>query len=165
MRRRCASSHRCAAWAKRGEQAVVVVSGRNARRVLHGALNASSGEMALLIRERSRGDACLAFVETLGQVHADVPKLLIWDNAPPHHPKRVVAAAEAAHIFTAFLPFRAQNSCHVKICGDRPKPWWRPTGSIPACRTSPSAHSPGCMHSRPTIASAKAACFPQSSSG
>jgi transposase len=36
-----------------------------------------------------------------------VPKLLIWDNAPPHHPKRVLAAAEAAHITIAWLPFRA----------------------------------------------------------
>jgi transposase len=70
-------------------------------------LNAASGETALLIRERSHGDDCLAFVEALGQVHPDVPKLLIWDNAPPHHPKRVVAAAEAAHIAIAFLPFRA----------------------------------------------------------
>jgi transposase len=36
-----------------------------------------------------------------------VPKLLIWDNAPPHHPKRVRAAAEAAHITIAWRPFRA----------------------------------------------------------
>jgi transposase len=36
-----------------------------------------------------------------------VPKLLVWDNAPPHHPKRVAAAAEAAHITIAWLPFRS----------------------------------------------------------
>jgi hypothetical protein len=72
-----------AAWAKRGEQAVVVVSGRNARRVVHGALNAASGALALLVRERSRGDDCLAFVEALGRIHRGVPKLLVWDDAPP----------------------------------------------------------------------------------
>lgn len=95
------------AWAQRGEQAVVVVSGRNSRRVVHGALNAATGELVTLIRERSRQDDCLAFVETLGQVRPDVPKLLVWDNAPPHHPKRVQVAAAAAHITIAWLPFRA----------------------------------------------------------
>ncbi|MGZ6389089.1 MAG: transposase, partial [Ktedonobacterales bacterium] len=60
-----------------------------------------------------RQDDCLAFVEQLGQVHPDVPKLLIWDNAPPHHPKRVREAAERAHITIAWLPFRAPelNPC------------------------------------------------------
>ncbi len=35
------------------------------------------------------------------------PSASIWDNAPPHHPKRVAAAAEAAHITSAWLPFRS----------------------------------------------------------
>jgi transposase len=88
----------------------VVISGRNPRRVLHGALNAAPSELVSLIRERSRQDDCAAFVEALGQVRPDVPKLLVWDNAPPHHPKKVQAAAAAAHItltFLTFLPFRA----------------------------------------------------------
>jgi transposase len=96
-----------AAWARRGQQQIVVISGRNARRVVHGALNAATGDLVTLIRERSRQDDCVAFVEALGQLRPQVPKLLIWDNAPPHHPKRVLAAAEAAHITLAFLPFRA----------------------------------------------------------
>ena len=96
-----------AAWAKRGEQRVVVVSGRTARRVVHGALEAATGEFVALIRERSRQDDCAAFVEALGRVRPAVPKLLVWDNAPPHHPKRVQAAAAAANIQLAFLPFRA----------------------------------------------------------
>jgi transposase len=40
-------------------------------------------------------------------VRPEVPKLLVWDNAPPHHPKRVQAMAETAHITLAFLPFRS----------------------------------------------------------
>lgn len=32
---------------------------------------------------------------------------MVWDNAPPHHPKLVRQAAEVAHIQIAFLPFRA----------------------------------------------------------
>jgi len=58
-------------------------------------------------RERSRQDDGIAFLEALGQVRPNVPKLLIWDNAPPHHPRRVLAAAAAAHITIAWLPFRA----------------------------------------------------------
>ena len=96
-----------AAWARRGEQQVVVVSGRNARRVVHGALDIATGELVTLVRERSRQDDCAAFVEALGAIRPDVPKLLVWDNAPPHHPKTVQAAAQAAGIALAFLPFRA----------------------------------------------------------
>jgi transposase len=102
-----------ATWAKRGHPANVVLSGRNARRVIHGALNAATGELVQLVRERSRQDDCLAFVERLAQTRPDVPKLLIWDNAPPHHPKRVREAAERAHITIAWLPFRSPelNPC------------------------------------------------------
>ena len=95
------------AWAKRGEPAVVLISGRNARRVLHGALNAATGELVQLVRERSRQDDCAAFVEALGPLRPTVPKRLIGDTAPPHHPKRVLAAAEAVHMTIVWLPFRA----------------------------------------------------------
>jgi transposase len=96
-----------ASWARRGQQRVVVITGRNGRRVIHGALNAATGELVEVVRERSRQDDCIAFIEYLGRVRPDVPKLLIWDNAPPHHPKRVLAAAAAAHITIAWLPFRS----------------------------------------------------------
>jgi transposase len=96
-----------ASWAKRGQQRQVVISGRNGRRVIHGALNARSGELVELVRERSRQDDCIAFLERLGQTRPQVPKLLIWDNAPPHHPKRVHAAAEQAQVTLAWLPFRS----------------------------------------------------------
>lgn len=118
---------RCA-WTRRGEVARVVISGRNARRVLHGALNAATGDLALLVRERSRQDDCLAFIEALGRIRPDVPKLLIWDNAPPHHPKRVLAAAEAAHITIAWLPFRAPE---LMACEDL---WQRLKGVVAANR-------------------------------
>ncbi len=94
-----------ASWAKRGQQREVVISGRNGRRVIHGALNAQTGELVDLVRERRRQDDGSAFLERLGQVRPEVPKLLIWDNAPPHHPKRALAAAQAAHVPIAWLPF------------------------------------------------------------
>jgi transposase len=96
-----------ACWAKRGEQREVVISGRNGRREIHGGLNMRTGELVRVVRERSRQDDCIAFLEGLALVRPHVPKLLIWDNAPPHHPKRVQARADAAHIQLAFLPFRS----------------------------------------------------------
>jgi transposase len=118
---------RCA-WAKRGEQAIVVISGRNARRVIHGAINVRTGELAHIVRERSRQDDCIAFITALGQHDPDVPTLLIWDNAPPHHPTRVRQAAAEAGVEIAWLPFRAPelNPCEdlwrvlkAKVAGNR----------------------------------------------
>lgn len=96
-----------ASWSKRGEPARVVISGRNKRRAILGALNATTGELVHTLRERCRTDDVLAGVEALGAVRPDVPKLLIWDNAPPHMPHRVRDAAREAGITVAFLPFRS----------------------------------------------------------
>jgi transposase len=96
-----------AGWCKRGEPARVVISGRNKRRTILGALQVSTGELVRTVRERCRTDDVLAAVERLGAVRPEVPKLLIWDNAPPHTPLRVRTAAHAAGITVAFLPFRS----------------------------------------------------------
>jgi transposase len=96
-----------AGWSKRGEPAVVLISGRNTRRTILGALQVRTGELVTTVRERCRTDDVLTAVQTLGAVRPEVPKLLIWDNAPPHHPHRVRDAAQAAGITLAFLPFRA----------------------------------------------------------
>ncbi len=107
-----------AAWAQRGEPADVVLSGRNSRRVVHGALNAATGEFVHLIRERNRQDDCLAFIEEFGQRRPDVPKLLIWDNAPPHHPRRVLEAAARAHITRLpGCPSARPSSPPARTCG------------------------------------------------
>lgn len=96
-----------AGWARVGQQAEVPISGRNARRTVFGALAAATGQLVRLVRDRGRTADAVAFVEALGAVRPGVPKLLVWDNAPPHHPKRVKAAAEAAGVELAFLPFRS----------------------------------------------------------
>jgi transposase len=96
-----------AGWSKRGEPARVVISGRNTRRTLLGAMHTSSGELVWTVRERCRTDDVLAAITALGVVRPAVPKLLIWDNAPPHKPHRVREAAQEAGITLAFLPFRA----------------------------------------------------------
>ena len=96
-----------AAWSPAGQPTSVVISGRNARRTILGALNVGTGELVAIPRPRCRTDDILALVEAVGAVRPDRPKLLIWDNAPPHHPHRVRDAAQAATITLAFLPFRS----------------------------------------------------------
>lgn len=96
-----------AGWSHRGEPAVVTISGRNQRRTILGVLNATSGELVATVRERCRTDDVLAAVEALGAVRPATPKLLIWDNAPPHMPRPVRETAQNAGITIACLPFRS----------------------------------------------------------
>ena len=96
-----------ASWSRVGHPARVTISGRTARRTLFGALKVATGELVCLPLLRARTDDLVTAVTALGRVRPGVPKLLIWDNAPPHHPHRVRDAATAAGITLAFLPFRA----------------------------------------------------------
>jgi len=102
-----------AAWARRGEQAVVTISGRNARRVLHGALNIVTGEMVRVVRERNRGADSAALVAALAAQTPAGRSLLVWDNAPPHHTRLARETAEATGITILPLPFRSPelNPC------------------------------------------------------
>ncbi|HEY3110016.1 MAG TPA: transposase, partial [Chloroflexota bacterium] len=108
-----------AAWAPRGRQATVVISGRNARRALHGALNVRTGELVRVVTARGRGDDVAAAVAALGAGRPGVRKLLVWDNAPPPHTRPPREAAAAAGIELAFLPFRSPE---LNPCEDL----WRP---------------------------------------
>lgn len=96
-----------AGWSQVGHPALVTISGRNARRTLFGALNVTTGELVCLPLRRCRTDEVVTAVTALGQIRPGAPKLLIWDNAPPHHPHRVRDAATDAGIVLAFLPFRS----------------------------------------------------------
>lgn len=106
-----------AAWAKRGEQAEVTISGRNGRRVLFGAVTIATGERVEVVRERQRGADGAAFAAALGAKRAagggEKPWLLVWDNAPAHKPTAVREALAAAGVTVAWLPFRAPelNPC------------------------------------------------------
>lgn len=96
-----------AAWARRGEQAVVTISGKNARRVLHGALNIMTGEVVRVVRTHSRGADSAALVAALAARTPASRSLLVWDNAPPHHTRLARETAEATGITLVPLPFRS----------------------------------------------------------
>ena len=121
-----------AAWAKRGTQATVVISGRNARRVVHGMVNLATGELVRVVRERNRGEDVAVAVQALGARRPDIPKLLVWDNAPSHHTHRARQAAEAARIELAWLPFRSPE---LNPCEDV---WRRLKAVVAANRAYPS---------------------------
>jgi transposase len=96
-----------AAWARRGEQAEVTISGRNARRVLHGALNVTTGEVVRIVREHNRGLDSAALVAALAVRTPAGRSLLVWDNAPAHHTRLARETAEAVGIAVMPLPFRS----------------------------------------------------------
>jgi hypothetical protein len=96
-----------AAWSKRGVPATVLISGKNPRRTIFGARNVRSGDLVTTVREQCRTEDVVVAVQTLGAIRPAVPTLLIWDNAPPHHPHRVRDRAAEAAITLAFLPFRS----------------------------------------------------------
>ena len=63
-----------AGWSQVGQPAHVVISGRNARRTLFGALNVTSGELVCLPLMRCRTDDIVAAMTDLGQIRPGIPK-------------------------------------------------------------------------------------------
>jgi transposase len=110
----------------------------------HG-LSLSSGELVQVVRERGRGEDVAVAVQALGECRPDVPKLLVWDNAPPHHTRRARQAADDAGIELAWLPFRSPE-LKLNPCADV---WRRLKAVVAANRAYPSvdelapAPSPG----------------------
>src|SRR5207302_4773834 len=64
-----------ACWARRGESAEVPLSGRNARRVVFGAMHVGTGYRLLLARRRQRGEDFRAFLEL---VHTHYRGWQVW---------------------------------------------------------------------------------------
>ena len=82
-----------AGWSKRGEPARVLISGRNQRRTILGALHVGTGELVPRCASAAAPTTCWPPSSRWERSGPTVPKLLIWDNAPPHHPHRVRDAA------------------------------------------------------------------------
>lgn len=85
----------------------MTISGRNARRVVHGALNIVTGELVRVVRERNRGADSAALIAALAARTPAGKSLLVWDNAPPHHTRLARETAEATGIAVVPLPFRS----------------------------------------------------------
>jgi DDE superfamily endonuclease len=93
-----------AAWALRGEQAVVPITGRNAKRVLFGTLNPRTGPRLGLRRRRQRHEDFQAFVRYLRQHYPGRQIWLLLDKAPGHDAARSHELAARLKIVLVWLP-------------------------------------------------------------
>jgi transposase len=95
-----------AAWARRGQQARVWLSGRNARRVIFGTLNLRTGHRVLLSRPRQRAQDFSAFLRELRRRYRDRPLALLLDGDSSHTARASQQLAARLHIRLLWLPIR-----------------------------------------------------------
>jgi hypothetical protein len=91
-------------WAFQGEQAVVPITGRNAKRVLFGVLNPRTGYRLLLRRIRQRQEDFQTFLSFVRQHYRGRPIWLLLDKAPCHDTVRSEAWAERLGRVLVWLP-------------------------------------------------------------
>lgn len=84
----------------------MALSGRNARRVIFGAINLRSGKRLLLERERQRREDFEAFLDLVAGHYRAWDVLLLLDEDPSHGGEEVQVLAEAYGIELAWLPKR-----------------------------------------------------------
>jgi hypothetical protein len=94
-----------AGWALRGEPAEVHISGRNARRVIFGAMNLVTGTRLLLPRPRGRAGDFQAFLGHVRQRYRGWHVALLLDEDPSHTAKGSLRAAEGMTLL--WLPKRS----------------------------------------------------------
>ncbi len=92
------------AWAKRGMQARVAITGNNARRTLFGALNPRTGKRLLLKRLRNRADDFQAFLQYVRSRYRRWDIVMILDQASVHTATASQRLAEELRIAFEWLP-------------------------------------------------------------
>ena len=93
-----------AAWARSGTQAEVPISGRNAKRVLFGAINIHTGHRVVIVKNRSTIDYFIEFLDDLRRRYRERRIYLLLDRAGWHDHPRVIARAEHLNIELMWLP-------------------------------------------------------------
>jgi transposase len=92
------------AWAFRGTQAVVPITGNNAKRVLFGVINPRTGHRLVFCRKRQRQEDFQAFLRYLRQHYPGRPLWLLLDKSPSHQAQRTQALAARLGIVLVWLP-------------------------------------------------------------
>ena len=88
-----------------GEPARVLVTGRNAKRVLFGAINVHSGHRVVLCRKRAGGADARAFLLELRRHYRKAPMIwLLLDRAPAHTDSKTLRLAVELGIELVWLP-------------------------------------------------------------
>ena len=93
-----------AAWALKGKQSEVPISGRNDQRVLFGAINPQTGHCVLMGRRKARQEDFCAILRELRRRYRSRPIFLLLDKAPCHMARRSLALAQELSITLIWLP-------------------------------------------------------------
>jgi transposase len=94
-----------AAWSRVGEPARVPVTGRNAKRVLFGAINVHTGHRVVLCRKSAGGTDARAFLAELRRHYRKAPTIwLLLDRAPAHTDSKTLRLAVELGIELVWLP-------------------------------------------------------------
>jgi len=96
-------------WSRRGEQAKVRITGRNAERVLFGTINPQTGHRVVLRRMRSRREDFQAVLQLLRQRYGNRPPDLLLDRAPGHEAAKSQALAARLEIASVWSPKRCSE--------------------------------------------------------
>ena len=96
-----------AAWARRGEQARVRLSGRNARRVIFSAINLRTGHRVLMCRNNQFATDFFAFLRELRRRYRDRLLVLLLDEDPSHTARASQHLAAELGIELLWLPKRS----------------------------------------------------------
>jgi DDE superfamily endonuclease len=96
-----------AMWSLRGEQACVMLSGRNARRVVFGCMNLVTGHRVFLVRERQRADDFQAFLREVRQHYSGWHIVMLLDADGSHIASASRGLARRLHIRLLWLPKRS----------------------------------------------------------
>lgn len=92
------------AWSLRGVQAMVPISGRNAKRVLYGTINPRTGHRIVACRLNMRQEAFQDFLRLLRHCYSGREIWLLLDEAPCHIALKSLALAAALNIKLIWLP-------------------------------------------------------------
>jgi transposase len=92
------------AWALRGEQAHVAITGGNAKRVLFGAINLRTGHRLLWRRPTMEQAHFQAFLRLVRAAYPGRPIAVLLDEAPSHRAAKSQDLAAALGIELLWLP-------------------------------------------------------------
>jgi hypothetical protein len=92
------------AWAFRGEQAQVKITGQNDKRVLFGTINPRTGHLVVLRRPRQRQEDFQAFLRELRRRYPGLPIWLLLDKASFHQAIKSQQLAELLDVTLLWLP-------------------------------------------------------------
>jgi transposase len=95
-----------ACWGRRGRPVKVTLSGRNARRVIFGAISVRTGHRLLLPRPRQRAEDFQAFLELIHDHYRSRPVWLLLDGDTSHTAHSSVGMARELEIGLIWLPER-----------------------------------------------------------